>query len=518
MRYVLLVAAVILGAKIAFLLLSPVLGLATTTWIIDDAFIEMAVARNIAMGHGFTYDFVHATTGSPFLWTYLLAINFALFSKALAIKASLILSSVFAAASTIVVFVIAKQVTNNRGAAWIAFLLATFTGNAFFEAMNGMDTAIFTFFVLMSVGATLGIGIPKRASPFVRGLLIGLWTGLSMTVRGDGIFIGFAIGCMLLWQWLRAQDKRDAARVLAGFALLSVLGFGVLTMWQLVRTGSPMLANQVGRRELALALHNFSFDHFSLLKYLKIVGWNVFQLEHLMSVAAGSSLLCIIALCYAFTKKETRSLSIITLLYTATFFATLVAYQWYFPDFHGLRYVNPAVHLFSILIAALLTHLFTDRSRKVILTFITAAIIILSQYRFYDLAVHMPWAKSMSMIARPSATQIDAWQKPVEWVKAHLPKASILGVRDHGRIALFSELPIQDLAGNIDPNVPKMIKKPNGGTLLREYFKTRHVTHLFLIPPTVRNDFIYQVIYKAFTLKKIPEASTDTAVLYQIVW
>lgn len=517
LRFVLLVAGGILLLKAIFILSSTIQGLSLTTWLIDDAFIEIAVARNIALGHGFSYDLVHLTTGSPFLWTYLMSINFLLFSKTLAIKMCLILSSVFAGLASITVYLIAKHLTKNNAAAWITFILAAFSGNAFFEAMNGMDTAIFTFFVVLAFAFAVGVGT-ETLSPLKRGLLTGAAVGLALMTRGDGLFLAGAIGLVQLIRLKKTSGRGDALRELAGYIALAFVGWAIITSWEVAITGSPFLANQIGRRDIALGWHHFSFEHFQLLPYLKIVTWNVFQLDKLLSLATGSSVLCAVAVLYAFLRKETRTFATILTLYVGTFFAALVAYQWYFPDFHGLRYLNPVAHLLFIPIGFLLASIFPGKKTILLAWTATAWVLILTLYGFYALAISMPWAPFMSLDARPTQAQIDTQWKPMDWMREHLPKGSILGVRDHGRIALFTELPIQDIAGNIDPNVPAILKKPDAGAKLLAYFRDRHVSHLLLLNKGLRSDAIYQVIYASFPLEAIPEGSSSGATLYRIAW
>ena len=519
MRYVLLVAALAFGIRALFLLLTPITGLALTTWIIDDAFIEMAVAFNIAIGHGFSYDFIHPTTGSPFLWTYLMSINFLLFSKVLAIKMSFVLSTFCASLATLVVFATAERITKNRTAAWIAFLLATFTGNAFFEAMNGMDTALFTLFLITAIATFIGVGIPERWPAFLRGAIPGMFAGLSIMVRGDGIFIAATLVLVQLWTTWKSKKKEDVS-LLSGIILLAAIGFTILTVWQMMRTGSPFPANQVGRREIALNLHHFSFDHFALIPYAKIVAWNVFQLENLITLATGSTALCVIALFFGLSKKESRMFAALTCIYTGIFFGMLIGYQWYFPDFHGLRYINPAVHLFCILMAWMLTSIPWGSMKKISLITSTVILVVSSHYAFYNLTKHVPWDKNMSVIGQPTEAQITKSLCPIYWMRDNMPATTVIGVRDHGRIALFTGLPVQDIAGNIDPVMPKLVKKDPTGQLVKQYLKERNVSYLVLPLLESRPELLYKEIYGALgtNLKKISEDHCPSGSLYKIDW
>jgi hypothetical protein len=229
-------------------------------------------------------------------------------------------------------------------------------------------------------------------------------------------------------------------------------------------------------------------------------------------------LLCLVAVLYGFMKKETRSFATMTTIYIGTFFGALVAYQWYFPDFHGLRYINPVVHLLCVFMGCFLAGIFSGKRTIALAWAMVASAIILSVYAFYELSSTVPWAPAMSFVARPTAAQINAVWGPMDWMREHLPAGSIVGVRDHGRIALFTELPIQDIAGNIDPTVPAILNKPDAGVNLLKYFHDRHVSHLLLLNKGTRDDKIYQVIYESFPLEALSNGASSGSTLYRIAW
>jgi hypothetical protein len=518
MHYVWIVAISVLLLKAVFFIVTPLRNLGMTTWIIDDAFIEITIGHNIAAGRGFTYDWVHATSGAPLLWVYILAIPFLFLSFAAGIKASFILSGIFGMLATIIIYVLAKRVTGNTTTAWIAFILATFTGNAFLEAVNGMDTSIFAFLTLGGIAAYFCL--PRTGSPFRRGAITGLLIGLSLLVRADGIFVGMALGLLMLWRWWKEPAaRRDTMYELIGFVTMCALCLAFFMGFQYSRTGSPMPANQVGRRGLALAWHGFSYDDFSLPRYLRIVIWNFFQLEKLVTVAIGSSLLGFTGLVWCMHKKETRTFAIMMSIYVGCFFFLLIAYQWYFADFHGLRYINAPVHLFCIAMAVLFTALPAARFRTASITLLTLSTIILSWYGIYNLSNTLRWGKYLSFIGRPSAENIKAFMGPSDWIKENIPPGTIVGVRDYGRFTIFTELPVQDLAGNIDPAMTNFTKN-NDGEGMKEYLRSRNVQYLYIPSLDVRADQVYQLLHAHLPLEMVvmeefPDSPTK---LYRINW
>ncbi|MSR67339.1 phospholipid carrier-dependent glycosyltransferase [Candidatus Peribacteria bacterium] len=515
--YVWLTAGVVFFLKSLFILLTSIRGLASTAWLIDDSLIEMKVARNLGLGFGFSLDGLHATTGAPFLWIYLTSLNHMVFGKDAAIRATLIETSLLGALATVVVFAIALKLTKDRRVAWTAFLLSTFTANAFFNGMNGMDTVLFTLLVLLSISTYFGIGKPVKWSSFAWGCVIGLVLGLTVLTRGDGIFVIFALLCVKFYDWwvASASERREHMRSLWGIVLVSGICFALFMSWQLLQTGSPFPGNQVGRRELALAFHGFSFDAFSLPKYLKIVVWNIFQLEDLLMIALGGSLLALAGLVTGLLHQRLRMLGIFTVLYLGIFFSLLVGYQWYFANLHGLRYLNPAVHILFIFIAFLLWQLPTERFKRTAVAVLTASIIVLSGYKHYQMTTRFPWAPYMSYISRPDPEKSAIFWGTIDWMQDNLPAGTIVGVRDYGRASLFTDVRVQDLAGNIDPEAARTL---NDGTL-NEYLRSRSVEYLLIPSLELRQDKLYQYLHSKLRLELVKEApKSPTQYLYKIIW
>lgn len=516
-RYLWIAALLVFALKCAFLLSSTLRGLASTTWIIDDGIIEMAIARNLGHGLGFTLDGLHTTTGAPFLWIYLTSLTHVLFGLEGAVKATLIISTLFGSLSTVLVYAIAHKLTDDRRIAWTAFALATFTGAAFFNAMNGMETGMFTFFVLLSVAMFFGIGRPARWSPLAWGCATGAALGLTVMTRADGLFLMISLFAVALYQWKTgsAAKRKEQTKFLQGMLGAAGLLFAVFMLWQLVRTGSPFPGNQVGRRLMSLSLHGFSFDHPSWPLYFKISAWNVFQIEELLRIAMGSSLLALVALGYGLLHKSLRSYAVILVIYLGVFFALLAAYQWYFPDFHGLRYLNPGAHLLFVLVAALLWSLPEHAYKGMVVGALTAAIVLVAGYRHYSLASHMPWAEYLSYVGRPTAQQQEKLWGVIDWMDEHLPKGAVVGVRDYGRVTLFTDLTIQDISGNI---YPQAVTTLNDGTL-DQYLKSRGIEYLLLPTLEARGDRLYQYLYSHLKLEPVKDApSTPRQNLYKVIW
>lgn len=509
------VAGVVLFLKSLFIILTPMRGLASTTWLIDDSFIEMRVARNLATGGGFSLDGLHSTTGAPFFWIYLTSLNHLFLGKEAAIRATLLESSLLGALATILVFSIALKLTEDRRVAWTAFLLSTFTANAFLNAMNGMDTALFTFAVLLSIAACLGIDKPERWSPFAWGCVTGAAAGLTVLTRGDGLFLLLGLACLKAYEWRIAGecDRREHVQSLLGILLVFGLCFAAFMGWQLAQTGSPFPGNQVGRRELALALHNFSFDHFSFPRYVSIVVWNVFQLWDLVTIATGGALLALAAFVFGSLDRRLRPLAFLSWIYLGIFFLLLVTYQWYFADYHGLRYLNPAAHILFIFIAFFLWQFPVEFWRKGAVLLLASTLVVVAGYKHYQLNSRAPVYRSY--IGHPDSEESKKFWAVIDWMRDNLSSDTIVGVRDYGRVSMFTDVRIQDLAGNIDPQVVVAL---NDGTL-KDYLKERNVQYLFIPTLEMRHDKLYQYLHGQMHLEPVAAAPKGPAqILYRIIW
>lgn len=505
--------------KAAFLASTPVRRLGMTQWILDDSFIVMNVARNVARGHGFSFDGTHATTGVSPLWTYLTSFPHLLLGSDGAVHATVILSAAFGALSAFAVFVIARRLTGDRRIAWTAFAFASLWAVPFFNAMNGMETSFFTLWVLLCVGGFLGVGRTARMGSLAWGALIGLGAGLALLTRADAIFLIATLYAGYACRWFvaaRAQ-RGTVLREVMGMTLTLGACFVALLAWQMVQSGSPFPDNQIGRRGIAMEKHGFSMAAFSLPRYAAIVAWNAFQLEALVALGMTSSVVALLALLHGLVAKPLRAFCALTAVYVLLFTLALVAYQWYFPDLHGLRYLNPAFHLLAIALAAMLWALpEAGRWKPVGIGLTCAVMIALSWYRFTDAVRGYRWAAGMDVFAQSTREQGAVFWSAIDYVRKFVPKDAVIAARDHGRLSYFTDHPVQDLAGILDPAV---IAHRDDGTL-GAYLKERGVRYAFLPDPRPGAKDIYQAVHESLTVLQVPDAPAQDQTgfrLYQVV-
>lgn len=502
MKWPIACACSIAALKITFILSEPLRSLVMSPWLIDDSFIVMRVARNIALGKGFSFDGMNPTTGVSFLWTYVTAISHSVFSKEFAVKATLMLSTVLGACSSIVVYSITKRLSEHSQASWLAFAIISLLPVPFFNAMNGMETAAVTLFMLSAIACLPQLYSNDSPPTFVSGISCGILLGLAVLTRSDAIFFVASMLLFCLVQAVRSgHQKYDYFRQGVGIVLALGVAASILITWQVLQTGSVFPDNQIGRHIIAVDKHNFDVSHVSLVSYIRIVIWNTFEMYALVSLSFTSGLLAIIALLYGFGQKNLRPLAVITGMYLAMYCTVLIAYQWYFPDYHGLRYLNPGIHLLVILIACLLCSLRFDTFTTRALIAITCSMMAISWYAYFDYGRQPKWAEGMTLFGSRSSEDENKFWAGIDWVQTHLPENTVIGVRDHGRFSLFTDRPVLDLAGILDPMVVRQWKAGNIGKYVRE----RDVSYFVLPPPQTKGTNIYQSLHNSLTLSEVKE-------------
>ncbi len=222
---------VLMGLWLVWQVMLPVLAAVSgsvpleASLIRDDAYYQFVTARNLVGGSGFTFDGVHAASGVQVLWTWVLALP-ALFLGASSLPAaSLVLGLGFHLAGGWVLYRLLRGLAPPVVALGISGLFLSRPGLVS-EAMNGQETALGLFMVLLwaHVSLPLGIGKPRRRAwiypvtillPWARSesliLPLGylIWTRIGPRFGGSAlpwrpVFMPFVLSLLayLLGQWL----------------------------------------------------------------------------------------------------------------------------------------------------------------------------------------------------------------------------------------------------------------------------------------------------------------------------
>ena len=225
------------------------LGLIWTGWcdnrvVADDAFYYFTIARQLAAGHGATFDGLAPTNGFHPLWLLLLTPVFALTGALragswLGVHLALSLSALLDVASGVLLWRLLRRLGSPRGAHWAAavWFLSPIT---VLLSLRGLESALnVTLFAvwLWVVAWAFGDGAPDAR----RGALVGIVTGLAFLARTDnGPLLGLTLALITLGAW---RATRGAWRRLPGFLVVAGVTAAVIALpwflWNLVTFGTP---------------------------------------------------------------------------------------------------------------------------------------------------------------------------------------------------------------------------------------------------------------------------------------
>jgi len=543
-----IIAGLLWIMKCIYVAVIPIRSLALSTWLIDDSFIFMRVARNIALGNGYSFDGVTPTTGVPPLWALLTSLNHIFFGPELAAKLTVMESSLFGAASLVIVFYVAYKIFNSK-VGWMAFALSVLSTPIFFNNMNGMETSLFTFLglVVISIYCTDREKLESgRINTWY--FSIGLLLGLMTLTRADSIFFIFAIVSIEVVNILKTNSderKKCVTRIIAllvGVALLVT----PLILWFFEVNGSPFPANQVGRRFLALGSVSLPDGSIIWSAYIKKIFKNIVYMGKLLDIRTGSSLVAFLAVFFGLFRKRGNLLAKLLAIYAATYLGTLVGYQFYFPDVHGIRYLSLTAHIVNVLVAAFCYQLFTgitlvkepclfkvdianmengevkaiikNDKRSYILIMLILGILTFSlsiggTTKYRKMINSLSWTKNLRFLPRTHSVHTKEYWSMIDWIRNNLPKDTVIASKDHGQLALFSNARIIDLAGIISPVVIKHLKE---GTL-PAYFHDNKVE--YVVMPKESKHSIHKAIRMAFGLERVAGSPQRRGeLLYRVIY
>lgn len=459
-----MVALIVLAAKSLFVIATPLRALAMTPWLMDDSFIFATIARNIAEGKGCSLNGVDPTGGAPLLWTWVIALPHALLSDSEAVKACILLAASFSAVSSVIVFSITRSLTGEK-AAWTAFGLSLFLASSFWNSMNAMETPLSTCLGMGVVALHFRSRGTESRRPAFFWIASGVLQGLALLARADAVFLTGSIVALELWRSRGPDKSRTAISSLSLMLGSAAILWLIQVSWNLHATGSMVASNQVGRRELAWE-HLYGHGTAGvLIGYAKATVRNSIRMHNLMGLSVGSFGIAIVAMAFAIKRPDSgpatgalRSVALLTLMYLVPYAGTLILYQGYFPDFHGLRYLDLAAHLLVIPIAWFLVELvpgqLSRRVWKVGAAAVGIAGLLAGSWIGYErLMATRSWSEGMKLIPRYERGAVDAWWQFLDRARDELPEDAVVAAKDFGRLAFFTERRVVDLAGITDPRV-----------------------------------------------------------------
>ncbi len=447
-------AAVGAGAGI-YLLASALIN--TIGFPLDDSWIHLTYARNLAVHGQWAFQLGHPSAGSTApLWTFLLALGFWLD------LAPYIWAYLLGALALFGLAVVAEKTarclipTYRPRYPWVGIFFAA-EWHLLWAAMSGMETLLQALLIFAIIA---GLMAGSR-----RYLTLGLLTGLSIWVRPDGLTLA---GPVLMTVLFVEKTIKEKGRV----TVLYFIGLGSLLvpylLFNLWLSGTPM-PNTFYAKQTEYA----AWQSYTILYRLTVL---------LVQLFTGPGIILFPGVVgFAILAIRRRAWPMIAAVlwcggYLLLYILRLPAYQ------HG-RYLMPAMPEFFLF--GLVGYLEFQKS---------------SLFGRRHWATKTAWQLSLVLLtlgfvflgARSYGEDVGLIQTEMvataKWVDAHLPPGSVVAAHDIGALGYFDNHELIDLAGLVSPQViPFMRDESRLGKFLDERGANYLIAFPAFYPELTRN-------------------------------
>ncbi len=359
---VLAVVLVVQGSRIARL---PAEQIVSWNVIIDDGFYYLQVARNLARGHGSSFDRVSTTNGYQPLWALaLVPLFWFAASPEAGMHAALALAVVLSALALLLLYLGLARLSGHGAALLLAALIVA---NPYFLQIlqGGLETPILFLALAALVAAWAFLGERVLAGERRACLLLGAVLGLTVLARVDVALVLAPLGLLPLLLGgggLRARLRRGLLCAAPALALL--LPF---VLWSLATQGTPMPISGLVKRWVAETyqgtpqLFAATEQWRGVTRSIQLLAWPASIAEPgspaaiLPALKLPALLLALAALRLLWSRRARRNRLASSLLLAASLGATahgLYLYFGYRSTGHwNYHYFFPAALLFSALAA-----------------------------------------------------------------------------------------------------------------------------------------------------------------------
>jgi arabinofuranosyltransferase len=389
----------------------------TSGFPLDDSWIHLHFARNIAEGLGFAYNPGRPMAGSTApLWTLVLA------TGAFVAGPSVALAKVLGVGCALGAAIVTRRAARAFGAPSVAALLAgvalLWTGPVAWGALSGMEV---TLAALLVAGALLALAHGRTA-----------WTvalaSLAVLARPEAL---------LLLPFLALAGRLRVGR-LALFVLGPAVALAPVVAFAWVTVGAPFPATVAAKVEGGLigwvgGLHEPLTQTLFARPWAFVREWVVW----LLRTHALLPLAVLPGLPLAWLRNRRLGIVGLALLAHPLGMALLAPYRG--PGFQEGRYSTQLLPLALIVLAVGLGRVIEHRRRAA-----PALWLALALWALVPAAQRYAWG----------VQNIDAMQVRLgRWVDVNVPRRARLAVNDIGAIAYFSRREVLDLMGLVTPEV-----------------------------------------------------------------
>jgi len=398
---------------------------------LDDSWIHLHFARNLAEGAGFAYNPGVPVAGSTApLWTLLLA------AGARVAGASLVMAKTLGVAGALIAALVLRRAALAWGASPPAALVAAvglvWSGPFAWGALSGMEV---TLAALLVAAALLALARDHLVLTAVAG-------GLATLARPEAVVL----------LPLLALARRPTPRRLALFAAIVVAALLPFVAFCWATTGTPFPSTAAAKVEGGLLGRLIGLREPARVTWLERP--LAFGLDWLAWLARTHPLLplALPAIVLAWRWRG-RALGVVGLVLLAHPLAMAVLAPYRGPGFQEGRY---SIHLLPVglLMLAVALGPWEGHAR--------AAWLVRVVYLAVALVTLAPAVDRYAW----GVQNINAMQVHLgRWVDAHLPRSATLAVNDIGAIAYFSRRPVIDLMGLVTPEIRPYRRAGEAGVL-----------------------------------------------------
>ncbi|UCE67434.1 MAG: glycosyltransferase family 39 protein [Candidatus Zixiibacteriota bacterium] len=218
---------------------------------LDDSWIHQVFARNLATGHGFSFNPGEPIAGATApLWTLLLALTWPLMGP---IAGGIIPGLIFQWFAYLAIYKIAQKITNDKNLALITAVVSIFLWQTVWGALSGMETGLFS---ALSLWGLYCYYKADRLTDIYSYLAYMLFT-LAFLARPECALFLAATGIHDFYKWLKTE-KRKFTPWIFRFLIIAVITvpYFAFNYWSTGTFLPHTFSAKTGGRDLINALLN----------------------------------------------------------------------------------------------------------------------------------------------------------------------------------------------------------------------------------------------------------------------
>ncbi|MEO0078107.1 MAG: hypothetical protein ABIK86_03800 [candidate division WOR-3 bacterium] len=469
---------------------------------LDDPWIHLTFARNLAQGRGFSFNPGEPVAGSTApLWTLILALAHVFLKNATEmVVAAKVLSAVFLVVASVYAFRLGMLLTGDRRAGLASGIVVATLGPMGWALMSGMEVTLSAALTLAGIYHYLNR--PRGPGWFVAWVLF----GLAALARPEALVLpGFvAIDALLRRYWLK--EKVLFWRGVAVWLAVLVPYF----VFNLVLSGSPFPQTFAAKASATSIFAVFARGDLGLLGRLftravpLYIGEYAAFLWRINPVLALLIPVGLIGLVHQ-TIRSGRAVGFVVSLFGLGFVPVIgLTAPVFGPAFQSGRYVGNVTALLAVVAVAggyLLGRALRHRAIKL---GVIGVLVVLAL--FNTVTVGLATARNTAQ-ATKSINEMQV--KLGLWLRENTPEAATLGCNDIGAIGYLSGRKIIDLSGLVTKEILAYREVENGR---EQFIMDVRPDYLVIFPvsfPGFRNaDFLEPLTYA--------DPEDNTASLYDL--